>query len=184
MEDAVDGDRVDRHLGAVDVLLDDVGRRCGTPSSAASIAAGSSASVRTSVSPRCPWRSGALTTQGGTGSSSSRGCGTPAAAKRSRWRDFVVASAAVAPSIGCGRPSRSATRAATPTGQSAPGETIPSTFSRPGEAVDARLVLGRDERALVRVGEAGRRGVAVDGDHEEVALACRAQEPDLRGPCS
>ena len=50
------------------------------------------------------------------------------------------------------------------------------------EPVDAGLVLGRDERALVRVGEAGRRRVAVDGDHEEAALARRAQEPDLRGP--
>ena len=53
-----------------------------------------------------------------------------------------------------------------------------------GEPVDARLVLGRDERALVRVGEAGRRRVAVDRDHEEAALARRAQEPDLRGPRS
>ena len=64
------------------------------------------------------------------------------------------------------------------------GRDDPVDVLGPGEAVDARLVLGRDERALVRVGEAGRRGVAVDRDHEEVAFACRAQEPDLRGPCS
>ena len=97
--------------------------------SAAAIAAGSSASVRTSVSPRWPCRSGALTTQGAAGSWSSRACGTPAAAKHSRWRCFEVASTAVAPSIGCGSPIRSAMRAAIPTGQSAPGEMTPSTSS-------------------------------------------------------
>ena len=58
----------------------------------------------------------------------------------------------------------------------------PVDVLRPCEPVDAGLVLGRDDRALVRVREAGRRGVAVDGDHEEVALACGAQQPDLRGP--
>ena len=61
---------------------------------------------------------------------------------------------------------------------------IPSTLLGAGEPVDARLVLRRDERALVRVGEAGRGRIAIDGDHEEVALARRAQEPDLRGPGS
>ena len=151
--------------------------------SAASIAAGSSASVRTSVSPRWPWRSGALTTHGRRRApSSSRGCGTPAAAKRSRWRDFVVASAAVAASIGCGSPSRSATRAATPTGQSAPGETIPSTFS----ARASRSMPGSSSvETIARLSASakpGRGGVAVDRDHEEAALARRAQQAELRRP--
>ena len=47
-----------------------------------------------------------------------------------------------------------------------------------------RLVLRGDERPLVRVCEAGRGGIAIDRDHEQVALARRAQEPDLRGPGS
>ena len=55
---------------------------------------------------------------------------------------------------------------------------------RAGEPVDTGLVLGRDDRALVRVGEAGRGRVAVDRDHEQITFACRAQEPDLRGPRS
>ena len=41
-------------------------------------------------------------------------------------------------SIGCGRPSRSATRAAIPTGQSAPGRDDPVDVARPGEPVDRR----------------------------------------------
>jgi hypothetical protein len=52
----------------------------------------------------------------------------------------------------------------------------------PREPVDAGLVLGRDDRALVRIREPGCRRVAVDGDHEEIALARRAEQPDLRGP--
>ena len=51
-----------------------------------------------------------------------------------------------------------------------------------GKAVDSRLVLGGDERPLVRVREAGCRRIAIDGDHEEVALAGGAQKADLRGP--
>ena len=53
-----------------------------------------------------------------------------------------------------------------------------------GQAVDARLVLRRDERPLVRVGEAGRRRIAIDRDHEQITLSRCAQEPDLRGPRS
>ena len=50
------------------------------------------------------------------------------------------------------------------------------------EPVDPRLVLGRDERPLVRVLEARRGRIAVDGDHEEPAPPRGAQEPDLRRP--
>ena len=56
-------------------------------------------------------------------------CGTPASAKRSRWRSFEVESTAVSGEIGCGTPSRAAMRAAGPTGQSAPGATTPSIRS-------------------------------------------------------
>ena len=53
-----------------------------------------------------------------------------------------------------------------------------------GEALQRGLVVERDDRSPIGEAKAGRRGVAVDGDHEEVALARRAQEPDLRGPRS
>jgi len=47
------------------------------------------------------------------------------------------------------------------------------------ELSDRRLVLGRDDRAPVGILEPGRLGIAVAGDHEEPALACRAQKPEL-----
>ena len=99
--------------------------------SAVASAASSSPGERTSASPRWPCRSGAFTTRGNGSSasrgSSSRACGTPAAANASRWRAFDVTMDPVRAVIGCASPIRSATRAAIPTGQSAPGETIPST---------------------------------------------------------
>ena len=55
----------------------------------------------------------------------------------------------------------------------------------PCEPVDAGLVLGRNDRPLVRVREAGRRGVAVDGDQRRDrarvrrAAARSAQAPRL-----
>ena len=50
---------------------------------------------------------------------------------------------------------------------------------RLGELPDRRLVLGGDDRALVRVLEAGRLRVAVAGHDEEPALARRAKKPEL-----
>jgi hypothetical protein len=47
------------------------------------------------------------------------------------------------------------------------------------ELSDRGLVLGRDDRASVGVLEPWRLGIAVAGDHEEPALACRAQKPEL-----
>ena len=67
-----------------------------------------------------------------------------------------------------------------PTGQSAPGETIPATSRARGEAVDALLVLGREDGALVGVGEADGLRVAVDGDHVEVGACPRGlQQAEL-----
>ena len=109
--------------------------------SASAAARGTSSGPRTSPSPRCPCRSGALTTHGkpsrpaapSTSStlrqSSKAGCGTPTSRKRSRCRSFDVASVAVAAEIACGSPCRSATRAATATGQSMPGAITPWTRS-------------------------------------------------------
>ena len=51
-----------------------------------------------------------------------------------------------------------------------------------GQPLDAVLVLGRDDRATVRVPEAGRIGIAVDGDDVQVALARGGEQPELRRP--
>ena len=94
-----------------------------------------------------------------------RGSSVAAAARRprrtrSRCRDFDVAtSAASRASIGCGRPSRSATRAATPTGQSAPGEMIPSTRSaRASRSTPASSSVESDRRACPRSAKPGADG--------------------------
>ncbi len=156
---------------------------------AVSIAAGSSAGSSTSVRPFCPCRSGAFTTTGPVtaGSSSSppttheRGCGTPASASRSRWRSLFVAATAVAGVIGCGRPSRSAIRAATPTGQSVPGEIDPVDAERAGEPLDRRLVLGREDAAAV--GEVGSRARPGRGRRRRARgrAARRFEQPELCG---
>jgi hypothetical protein len=50
---------------------------------------------------------------------------------------------------------------------------------RGGETVDLGLVLDGDDRAAVGEAKAGRRGVAVDGDDEEPAVAGGFEEPEL-----
>ena len=67
-----------------------------------------------------------------------------------------------------------------PTGQSIPGAMMPSTRSASASRSIAELVLGRDDRAAVRVTEPGRVGIAVDGDHVQVALVRGGEQPELR----
>ena len=143
----------------------------------------------TSASPRCPCRSGAFTTHGNGSEascgSSARACGTPAAANASRCRLFDVASAPLRASIGCGRPIRSATRAAIPTGQSAPGETIPSTSrARASRSIPS----SSSDESTARSSASGKPAaprVAVDGDHVEVAARPRGlEQAELGGPCA
>jgi hypothetical protein len=67
-----------------------------------------------------------------------------------------------------------------PDGPVRPGRDDPVDVLGLREPVDRGLVLARDDRALVGVPEAGRRGVAVGGDDEEPPLAGRSQEPELR----
>ncbi len=55
---------------------------------------------------------------------------------------------------------------------------------RLGQPLDRRLVLDGDDRAPVRVAEPGRRGVAVDRDHEQAAPASRGEQPELGRTCS
>ena len=50
-----------------------------------------------------------------------------------------------------------------------------------GEARDPRLVLRRDDRATVRVAKPGRRRIAIECDHEQVALSGRREQAELRG---
>ena len=47
------------------------------------------------------------------------------------------------------------------------------------EPFDARLVLGRDDRPPVGVAETGRRGIAVERDHEQPPLARGGQQAEL-----
>ena len=54
---------------------------------------------------------------------------------------------------------------------------------RCGKPVDRRLVLDRHDRAPVRMAEAGRRRIAVDGDDVEAALGGRFEQPELPGAC-
>ena len=58
------------------------------------------------------------------------GCGTPSRSNARRCSRLSVARAAVAGSMGCGRPSAAATSAATRTGPSVPGEIRPPARSR------------------------------------------------------
>ena len=89
----------------------------------------------------------------------------------------------MAASIGCGSARRSATRAAMPTGQSAPGEMIPSTRSARASRSIAGLVLGRDDRALVRVAEPGRLpGRGRPRSRRARARRAAREQPELRGP--
>ena len=50
------------------------------------------------------------------------------------------------------------------------------------EALDALLVLGRDDRPPVGVPEPGRGRVAVERDHEQPLLASRPEQSELRRP--
>ena len=98
-------------------------------------------------------------------SSSRRGCGTPAASKRSRWRCFDVASG--------GRRGVDRVRQPHPLGDARRDPDRPVGAGRDDpvdalglrEPVDGRLVLGRDERPLVGVARSparpGRRSTAI-----------------------
>ena len=48
-----------------------------------------------------------------------------------------------------------------------------------GQALDARFVLGRDDRATVGVAEAGRRRIPVERDHVELTCAGSGEQPEL-----
>ena len=61
----------------------------------------------------------------------------------------------------------------------------PVDVAGPGQPVDRLLVLRRDDRALVREGEAGRLRVAVDRNHLDVRPAAgRLEQPELGGTCA
>ena len=151
---------------------------------AVATAAARSAGSRTSVSPRWPWRSAALTTQGnvipGSLVENVRGWSTPAAANRSRWRVFVVASTAVAPLDRMRQPEPLGDAGGDPDRPVGAGRDDPVDRSGPREPLDPRLVLGRDHRALVREREPGRERVAVDGDHRQVTGRSRLEQAELR----
>ena len=121
-----------------------------------------------------------MTTQGATGSSSKRALMTEAASARAVWSCKERT-----PRSTVDRMRKPETRRH-PSGDA--DRPVGSRRDDPvdalgaGEAVDRRLVLGGDERALVRERESGRRRIAIDSDHEELALAGGAQKADLRRP--
>ena len=85
--------------------------------------------------------------------------------------------------IGCASPIRSATRAAIPTGQSAPGETIPSTSRARASRSTASSSSDEMHRALVGQREPHGLRVAVDRDHVHVVPPVgRLEQPELGGP--
>ncbi len=63
-----------------------------------------------------------------------------------------------------------------------PGAMIALDALRVGEALDALLVLGRDDRPPVRVLKADCRRVAVERDHEQPSLAGCRKQAELRRP--
>ena len=151
---------------------------------AASTAAAKSDGSRTSVRPRWPWRSGALTTQGnaiaGSPAENVRGCehpggGEPLALPRLRGREHR-------------RGAVDRMRQPEPLGDARRDPDRPVGAGRDdavdgpgaGEALDALLVLGRDHGAFVRQREADGERVAVDGDHRQVAGRGRLEQAELR----
>ena len=138
------------------------------------------------MSPRCPCRSAALTTQGkgtaGSPAEKTRGWGTAAACEpltlaRLRRREHgggAVDRVREAEPLGDagGDPDR-------PVGA---GRDDPVDVARPCEPLDPGLVLGGDDRALGREGEAGRERVAVGGDHLEAPRRRRLEQPELGRP--
>ena len=52
------------------------------------------------------------------------------------------------------------------------------------EPLDRRFVLGGDDRAPIRVPEAGRGGIAIDGDHVQIVPPCGGEQPELRRACA
>ena len=85
-------------------------------------------------------------------------------------------------SIGCGRPMALGDARGDPDRPVDPGRDHALDALGVGEALDALLVLGRDDRPPVRVLEPGRRRVAVERDHEEPPLAGCREQAELRGP--
>ena len=57
----------------------------------------------------------------------------------------------------------------------------PVDLERPDQALDRRLVLGREDAAAVGEPEAGRRRVAVDDGDPEPAFVRGLQQPELCG---
>ena len=140
----------------------------------------------TSASPFWPCRSGALTTHGSPSRSTAarassserqtakRGCGTPASAKRSRWRELRrrehAPSAARSDAAARAAPRR-ARRSAT--GQSIPGERSRRPARRRASRSIAGLVLGRDDRPPRRRSGTRAPRVAVDARSSNEAVLPR-----------
>ena len=186
VEDAVDREGVDGHLRAVDVAPRRCRHRSARRSIAASIAAGELVLGAHERQPALALAVGRLDDARRPArrpprsvDAAQRGCGTPAAAKRSRCATWTSRAPRSPRRSDAEAPSRAATRAATPTGQSMPGRDDPVDALGAGEAVDRRLVLGRDDRPPVRVARSraptGSRSTAITkSSRSRAARAARA----------
>ena len=86
-------------------------------------------------------------------------------------------------SIGCGRPQASGDAGRDPDRPVGTGRHEPVHAERARQPVDRLLVLGGEDRPLVREHQADRVRVAVDGDHVHVVAAMRRfEEAELRRP--
>ena len=189
-EGAVGREADHRHLRPVDELLDErepvargAARRLDRRGRAR---AGSS----TSDSPFWPCRSGALTT---TGPATARQLVAAADDPRARLRDARLGEPLALAQLvrrehrglrarsGAAGRARSAIRAATPTGQSVPGEIIPSISSAPASRSIAGSSSVETMQRRSAKPKAGRRGIAVDDGDPEAARARGLEQPELCG---
>ena len=186
---AVARERVHRHLGALDVLLDEhassarLGGRLGErgvellpaadePEAPLPLPVGRLDDARERQRRVVRRRT-------------TRAWGTPAAANASRWRSFDVASAPTRASIGCGIPDALRDPCRDPDRPVRARRDDAVDVASAGEPLDALLVLGREHRPLVGEREADRLRVPVDRDHLHVAARPRGlEETELGGACA
>ena len=196
MEAPVDRERVHRHLRPGDQLLDEHDARRARARARARTPPRARPVVRHEREPLLALEVGRLDDArvaelGGRGRRlgqararrDSRACGTPASAKRSRWRSFDVAACAVGGSSGCGSPRRCG---------DAGRDRDREVDARRDDAVDAlrRRRAGRSparprrtrSRAGRRSGSPGARGSRSTAITCRPALVRRLEQPELRRP--
>ena len=153
-------------------------------SRAAAIVAGSRGGCLTPASASLTLAIGSSATHGALGSSSCRGCGTPAAARAARRRVLFVASNAVAGEIGCGSPSRSAISGSCDAdrpvgaGRDQPAPTFPARASRSTPGRSSVETIARLD-ASSKPGAEGSRSTTMVSTSQSCAAR---RSPSCAGP--